>query len=280
MAHRDDPKKDPALRATLEELLTIWEDRPSALASVGRGRKVTPARLAVVLSLAAHTHRLTRAALLLSDAGADLEAVPLVRGALEHGLTTQWISQYEDAAVAGFANEHERQRRNFARTLLESGLRNAEEVAAVLDKPPAFEHSSADGAARSFQQLCGDFAPLGPQLYALYRVLSGLTHAGPAIVDSYLRPGEHVVVSVEPNKPLNDNSRMWILGVSCMWASRAADMLDRDRPHRERLRAIARQLGTAPVLKLHPDAWIRRASADRQARLRARAAVVAQPDGA
>lgn len=147
MVHRAEVQGVPTLRATLEELLAIWDNRPAEVTSVGRGRRVKPARLAVVLGLAAHTHRLARAALLLGDAGNELAAMPLVRGALEHGLTAQWICQYEDEAVAGFANEHERQRRNFAKTLLESGLRNAEEVAELLDKPPTTERSSADAAA-------------------------------------------------------------------------------------------------------------------------------------
>lgn len=90
MSERAEAERVGELRNTLDELLTIWDDRPDKT-SVGKDRPMEPARLAVVLAFASHTHRLARAAMHLHEAGMDLEAMPLVRVALEHGLTAQWM---------------------------------------------------------------------------------------------------------------------------------------------------------------------------------------------
>jgi hypothetical protein len=46
----------------------------------------------------------------------DLEAMPLVRGVLEYGLTAQWMFHNEAEALAGFINEQQRQAPTTART--------------------------------------------------------------------------------------------------------------------------------------------------------------------
>lgn len=243
------------LRSTLGELLTIWDDRPDKT-SVGKDRPMEPARLAVVLALASHTHRLARAAMHLHKAGMDLEAMPLVRGALEHGLTAQWMVHNEEEALAGFINEQQRQRRATGKAMLKIGWGEVEEVTSIIEKSVVVP-STGDGPARSFQQLCEDFDPMGSHMYAVYRALSGYTHAGHHIVDSYLNLGDTIKIRINPGKPLPTAAWLWTLCAGCMWASRAADMLDRNRPHRQPLRRIARVLRTPGTPDLHPKAWLR-----------------------
>ncbi len=255
MSDRAETERVEELRSILDELLMIWDDRPEKT-SVGKGRTIEPARLAVVLALASHTHRLARAAMTLHAVDMDLEAMPLVRGVLEYGLTAQWMFHNEAEALAGFINEQQRQRRAAGKTILELGWGNADEITAIIEKATGFP-STGDGPARSFQQLCNDFAPLGPQMYAVYRVLSGYTHVGYHVVDSYLAGGDRISIRIDPGESLAEISWLWTLCAGCMWASRAADMLDRNRPHREPLRRIARALKAPGTPDLHPKAWLR-----------------------
>ncbi|MFE2757017.1 DUF5677 domain-containing protein [Actinosynnema sp. NPDC059335] len=113
------PKPDASSGSgkTLDELLTIWDDRPDKT-SVGKDRPMELGRLTVVSGLASHIHCLARAVMRLHEAGMDLEAMPLVRGALEHGLTAQWMLHNEEEALAGFVNEQQRQRRATAKAML------------------------------------------------------------------------------------------------------------------------------------------------------------------
>ncbi|MCR3748985.1 DUF5677 domain-containing protein [Lentzea californiensis] len=187
MSERAEAERVKELRRTLDELLTLWDDRPDKT-SVGKGRVVSPARLAVVLALASHTHRLARAAMHLHESDMNLEAMPLVRGALEHGLTAQWMFHNEEEALAGFINEQQRQRRAAGKAMLELGWGEVDEVTAIIENSVVIP-SAGDGPARNFQQLCDDFAPLGPQMYAVHRVLSGYTHVGHHVVDGAIPGG-------------------------------------------------------------------------------------------
>lgn len=255
MSERAEAERVEELWNTLGELLTIWDDRPDKT-SVDRGRQMERQRLAIVLALASHTHRLARAAMHLHEAGMDLEAMPLVRGALEYGLTAQWMVHNDEEALAAFVNEQQRQRRLTGEVLLRVGWGEVDKVTAVIDKS-VVAPSTGDALTRSFQQLCDDFAPLGPQMYAVYRVLSGHTHVGYHVVDSYLELDGGINIRTEPSKPLATVSWLWTLCAGCMWASRAADMLDRNRPHRQALRRIARVLRTPGTPTLHPRSWLR-----------------------
>jgi len=253
------------LWGVLDELLVIWDGRP-VQTSVGRGSRVTPARLAVVLAFASHTHRLARAVVHLHEAGMELEAMPLVRGVLEHGLTAQWMVNNEEA-LAGFVNEQQRQRRNTGQVMLRLGWGDTDEVAAIIAKS-VMVPSTGDGPARVFQQLCEDFDPLGSELYAAYRVLSSLTHPGNHIVDSYLDLGSDdsnaITIRVAPHEPLATVTWLWTLCAGCMWASRAADMLDRNRPYRQPLRRIAKALRVPGTPDLHERTWLRRQGGTRK----------------
>jgi hypothetical protein len=264
MSDHAETERVEELQSILGELLTIWDNRPGKT-SVGKGRKIEPARLAVVLALASHTHRLARAAITLHEAHMDLEAMPLVRGVLEYGLTAQWMFHNEAEALTGFINEQQRQRRAAGKAMLDLGWGDPAEIAGIVEKaigPP----STGSGPARSFQQLCDDFAPLGPQMYAVYRVLSGYTHVGYHVVDSYLAAGDKITIRVNPGESLPAVNWLWTLCAGCMWASRAADMLDRNRPYRAPLRRIAQALQTPATPDLHPKAWLRGRGASRKTR--------------
>ncbi|MFD9703868.1 DUF5677 domain-containing protein [Lentzea sp. NPDC059081] len=255
MPERVEAERVEELWSTLDELLMIWDDRPEKTA-VSRGRQMELPRLAVVLGLASHTHRLARAAVHLHKAGMDLEAMPLVRGTLEHGLTAQWMLHNDAEALAGFVNAQQRRRRAMGEAMLGVGWGEVDEVTEIIEKSVVVP-STGDAPAKNFEQLCEDFAPLGSSLYLVYRSLSGYTHAGHHIVDSYLIPGDTISIRIDPEKPLPVAAWLWTLCAGCMWASRAADMLDRDRPHRQALRRIARVLRTPGTLDLHPNAWLR-----------------------
>ncbi|RDI35387.1 DUF5677 domain-containing protein [Lentzea flaviverrucosa] len=264
MSERAEAERVEELCSTLDELLMIWDDRPEKT-SVGRGRQMELPRLAVVLGLASHAHRLARAALHLSKAGMVLEAMPLVRGTLEHGLTAQWMLHNDAEALAGFVNAQRRQRRALGKAMLGVGWGELDEVTEIIENSEVIP-STGDAPARHFEQLCDDFAPLGSSMYVIYRALSGYTHAGHHIVDAYLVPGDTISIRIAPEKPLSTATWLWTLCAGCMWASRAADMLDRDRPHRQALRRIARVLRTPGTPDLHSKAWLRSRGVTRKAK--------------
>lgn len=259
------------LRALLDELLAIGEDFPEQ-AQIPRGRPMDPVRLRTIIALGMHTVRLSRAVATLTDAGMHLETGPTVRSVLEFGLTAQWMVQYGEETSSAFFTEAQRQRRALKMSIEEVQKIMQLDAAALLDLMEQdmrfkIDGTSADQSARHFQKLCEDFAN-GKALYMVYRLLSGLVHVGPTVVEGYV-DAEDGPLSFRTEATHWDDDKIWLSQTCCglVWALRAVDMLDRKHPRRERLRPAARELGIPLELRLSTDARVCREQ-DRQRRKR------------
>jgi len=251
------------LRAVLGELLSLWENGPDQ-AKTPRGRPYTEARVKAVTALAAHTHRLGSAVALMIDHGFALETAPTVRSVLEHGLTTQWIMQYGDDAMYGFVNEAQRQRKAAGATLSKlveaMKLDEARAVADALGQETLGPKSAADDAARSMQKLSDDFTG-GQAYYFMYRTLSQFIHPGPMIAEAYIDSHDLPQIRLTPHPIRRPMNWLYVTCTGVLWAARAADILNKEHPHREILRRHARRLGVPLELKLSEVAWLRREQA-------------------
>lgn len=250
---------DPAeLRAMARDLIASWDERPGQVTFNARRE---PASF-TVLAFANHVHRLAPRIVDLLEDGLLLEATPLLRLAYETSITAQWLWLFPDA-IAAFANEGMRQRRAVAETLRKTTFASATEMAAAVTKdlPDDRVPSNSDPAGKHFYQRCLDMKEAGEDAYALYRLLSQYSHPSMYLSDFYLRrlPDESLP-SLEFNEAAQlDTHLSWAhLTCACLvWAGRAVDMADRQRPRREQLRSAAKRLGVPVKFSMSKDAWLR-----------------------
>ncbi|MFF3224059.1 hypothetical protein ACFYV7_14800 [Nocardia suismassiliense] len=212
----------------------------------------------VVLAFAVHTHRLGEMVLDLVERDTSMVLVlPSVRACYETALTSHWIAQSADAAVALF-NEEIRQRRNLAKTLRSASspaMAGFADHIAHTDLPDALTSSSAQ--AKSVERMLQDFGSVGTDAYAYYRLLSGYSHPGGSLADQYLEDHQTspFTLRLEPSDPLTPDSGIYLIGCCLVWAGSAARYIQHDpRRRRQELRDAATDLGISPDLHLGPQA--------------------------
>lgn len=252
---RADGMTEQELLAVADGLLAGW-DRPVDMSG---DRAKHPESTLVVYGLAAHVHRLARAYLTLYRNGMVLEAMPLLRAAFEAAITCAWANEMPDALPA-LENENHRRWKALVDTL--SGPRwPVDEETRSRWQAVSREAgtTSSDGSARIFQRLCDDLVQGGDQAYGLYRIMSADTHPTLSVVFRYLRPPgpSHVNLSPEPTPDSTPERWLLLLCASMVWAGRAFDFHDRDRPRRHELRHAARALRVPESLVLTSEARLR-----------------------
>lgn len=255
--------------ARLRELWEARADRSSDFAK--RDRRPNLTQFVGIHGLAAHTYRVGGHSLAMFDDGLELEAMPLVRVAYECAVTAQWLANATDGANA-WVNEGDRVRRATGLTLRQttSELMRATGEKFLTD-PVTPAVTSSDAQARSFQQMCNDLTPGGPELYAYHRLMSRYCHASVHVVDEYLDltpAGDGVQALRLTAKTGETGTWRYFIALSMLWAARAVDFIDTSRQHRSALRAQARRLTVTSELHLTPAAQSRMA-ADERARRRA-----------
>ena len=272
-AERDDLGRPSfeVLRPMLDSLLILWDDAPPQ-ARMPRERDYGPDHVLTVLGLAAHAHRMGHAVAQLVDAGFTIETAPMVRSIYEYGLTAQWMAQYGGNALLGVLTEEVRQRAAAA-ALIENlpSVRDrpgAEEVLHGLRENLGVPGTEAKHGARSFQELCRDLDE--ESLYLAYRALSGYVHAGPTTAAFYREVGDEPGLQLTPREVEHDTTWLFHTCTGLVWAARAADLLDMQRPRRQPLRRAARTLGIPPELHLSANARKRRDRDQAEARRRQR----------
>ena len=244
------------VRKVARSLLTSWDERdPTTTIKLGNGRRVP--RFVVTHGLAAHTHEVTAAALDLLDQDRDLAAMPLVRAAFESALTAHWVALTADGWAA-FMNEEIRQRAAHVSTLAAAASQAFRDAASTLSYGD-LARLDTTASARNFHSICWDLAPGGEDAYAVYRLLSHMSHASVMVVEQYVdeidsSPG--VALRVEPKRS-DPAIWIWFLATSLVWAGRAVDYFDTKHQRRSELRAAARALGTPSELKLSERAVVR-----------------------
>lgn len=257
--------------ARLQELWDARADRSTEFAK--RDRRPNLAQFVGIHGLAAHTYRVGGHALAMFDDGLELEAMPLVRVGYECGVTAQWLANAADGANA-WVNEGERVRRATGLTLRQTAselMRATGDEFLARTTVPA--DTSSEAQARSFQQMCNDLTPGGPELYAYHRLMSRYCHASVHVVDEYLDltpDGDDVQALRIVAKAGETDTWRYFVALSMLWAGRAVDFIDTSRQHRSALRAQARRLTVTSELHLTPAAQARMARDERERRIAAR----------
>lgn len=245
-----EPTTDPErIVEIINELLDEWDDLTSAgeLSLKPRRSKTYP-QAATILALTAHVHESVRALLPNLPHGLTAVNAPIARSALESALTVMWIDRKPDAAAA-FTNENARQRRAIATRLREAGDHAQAARVVHVDDPEWATAPDSKAEARQFEQLA---KALGANdLYLMYRILCGLTHASPGLADEYLNSGGDLVPFHFSPKPTPIGRGMsasltWLLAACLLWSARRVDYLDGRNSRRSGLRAHGRELGTDP----------------------------------
>lgn len=238
-----------------DSLFRGWEAGMSDDLQGTRRREKSYQQVAVTFGLAAHAHNVASAALELIRCDRVLVAMPLVRSVYECSLKAHWVSQAPDAAAA-FVNEDLRQRRAHVETLRRT--RTLSQFADDMEKQ-LVESFDTNSSAKQFENICNDLRPGGADAYALYRLLSQLSHATVAVADFYLEPHETSPIALRAFPAEEPSGKSWAFTVACslVWAGRAVDYLDQRAPRRSELRASARRLGITSELHLTPSAYQR-----------------------
>jgi hypothetical protein len=177
------PSIDESCKA-IRRLITLWEEQNS-LGTVEiplmEGRPLVGVTIHI---MAQHSVALSESVLVLTSAKMFLESAPLIRLTMECAVTAAWLSITPNA---GNAARHEDARNRLA--TINSIFEDPERVDGDLQEEAKAtvvelaEHKS--DAARYFEKRCKKIAG-GEKLYALYRMMSGFSHAGIGLTDLYL----------------------------------------------------------------------------------------------
>ncbi|WP_422387547.1 DUF5677 domain-containing protein [Arthrobacter sulfonylureivorans] len=221
-----------------------------------RGRKTYERQVALVLGLTAHTMETARLVQdLAAREGLSVTTMPLVRASLESAVTAVWIAQVEDAAEA-FGHQHAKQE-----ILLFDQFRATGDptwthlLEAMEPRSYDFGATTSHHQAKHFHSRCQDLQG-GMTIYALYRALSGWSHASVRVADEFLlhtnrRDDGNTTFALRPKASPFEGQDTWMFvsALSALWASRAVNYLTRDHARRSLLRRAARELGVPLDLK-------------------------------
>ena len=208
-----------AVRQTIDDLTAAWTRFNIRNRGYNLSRpteKAAPARYLAVLGLGAHVFSASAQATVLLDPGNGMVAGPLVRLMFEAGVTAVWVAEHE-GAWQGFFNESSRQKRNLLKGM--ASVVPGEDLDQLnIDLELDDTH---DDPARHFERRCHEFTR-GEQLYAHYRMLSAVCHAGAVLSDPYLSvaPNGQVTGFHENPDPALDPHQIftWLAGVSLHFA--------------------------------------------------------------
>jgi hypothetical protein len=232
----------------LDELLEGWTafvgDPNTVLSRWGKRQEL---QVTAVITLVSHVHATAAHLRPALPDGLTIVHMPLVRSILDATLTAVWCDEVADGANA-LVNEAARQRANLIETLQQTqtfGKITDELQISDQDRLPSSSNQQARSAKERFDDIALDGA------YALYRLLSGMSHISTETIDAYLYPvpADHSVrVKVNPDPmPI---SAAWTHLIACclMWSGRVVEYLDSSHARRSDLRRAARELGVKDVL--------------------------------
>lgn len=238
-----------ALALVLDQLIEGWvhmvdDDGPSL--SDWRGR--TDEQVATIMALTAHVHSTAIILRPVLPDGLTIAHMPLVRSIFEATMTVVWCDEVADGAAA-MINEGSRQRLNLRDSL--AGTKSMTELASKIGVGVGSLPTSSAQQSRHVEARCADVALDGA--YALYRMMSSMSHASIETIDAYLdnasfRPGQRLDVKSNPGVLGSSFSWAHMVAPCLVWSGRVTDYLDRGRTRRNDLRRIARVLDVAPEL--------------------------------
>jgi hypothetical protein len=246
----------------LDRLLAHWDSLNVSQPSL-RGRPdVTPARALTIWGLAAHAHAQARFVRQLGAAG--VEVAPMVRTAYECALSAQWIITRGPRALPAFLNEGARQRLNLGKSMREAQWAGMTQEIVDQLEAERLPKGDLDDQAKQVHKIIDDFH-IGPTLYAVYRFLSGFSHAGISVVDAYQTddPSSPVGLALlRTGRLAGVGSWVWILVWTLVWAGRALDWITLGSPSRHFYKGIARESGMPGAVLVPTQAARAQAFAD------------------
>ena len=237
----------------LRELLTIWQTGATSVdVPLIEGSALTGVAIHM---LAQHTVALTESIILLTESQMHLQSVPLIRLSIECGITAAWLSIAPNAGNASH-HESERNRHEIIKALFEDPSMRDEEL---LSEVKEIVHGLAghrSAAAQYFKKRCSQIVG-GEKMYVAYRILSGYSHAGIPLIDSYLvdvpKDANNVFgISLleESNYPAMDVSLGYQVAMLCL-ALTAWDNITKGESRAEALEDIATRFGIGRGIELN-----------------------------
>lgn len=243
----------------LEQLCSGWDEvvRKKPLMRGLRERPTYERQAALILGLTAHTFETARLVQeMATDRKLSATTMPLIRACLESSVTAMWVAQVDDAAEA-LGHVHSRQEELLFDQFRSTGDPTwAQLLASMEPRSYAFGPTNSNPQAKSFEARCKDLE-FGSTIYALYRVLSGWCHPSVRLADEYVIDTQKLETEEGMNfglltraKPVDDQDTwLFIVAMSALWASRSFNFLTQDRAHRSALQRAARELGVPLHLK-------------------------------
>ncbi|PPF15252.1 hypothetical protein C5C94_08200 [Rathayibacter sp. AY1C3] len=239
---------------TLRRLCVLWDDH-AANPVTKYSTPVNTQTVIAVRALVAHAVDCGRAIATLYEAKQPLAAVPVIRTLMEDATTAAWLLKAPDG-WKGFTREGAEARRKLLNNIrqanpdLKPDLVGAE-LARAKELLNRFGEYTTDN---DFQQRARSVTGTD-RLYVLFRMASGVSHAGAKIVDLY--------TAADPGSPSGfgwfDQARhpqadMWLRVASALLvrALTAWDHVLAGNPLQERLTPLAERLGEAPSLTYGP----------------------------
>lgn len=222
-----------------------------------RERTTYERQAALILGLSANTFETARLVQTLANSRKlSATTMPLVRAALESAVTAMWVAQVDDAAEA-LGHEHSRQEELMFDQFRSTGDPTWAQLLESMEPPSySFGPTSSNPQARSFYSRCEDLE-FGSTIYALYRTLSGWCHPSVRLADQYIvgtktletEPGMNFGLLTRAKPFEDEDTWLFIVAMSALWASRSFNFLTQDRAHRSALQRAARELGVPLHLK-------------------------------
>lgn len=231
-------------RAVIRYLVALWDER-------ARDRKVTlPAehvRSGVVIrALVAHAVDMGRAIVTLYGASLPIAAPPLVRVLIEDSVTAGWLQLYPEKHRA-FLRKGVDQRRKFFEDVM-AWDPTASDVQHHLQEAKEISEALTGEGAYVIQQVINDLEH-NTNLYAVYRILTGQSHAGVGVVDLYTRDTPDTPTGLSFRSFGQARGAAGIVGTAAsmlLQAMIAWDCTLQERQWKQELTELATRLGVQP----------------------------------
>lgn len=233
-----------ANRAVIDELLAMWDsdgDFEVRIKHAPRGR--------AAFAFTANAYRYAKVIRRLWDEEIYAETVPLARTCFESAVLAAWVQQSDATVVDALLHETFRNGYNLMNQLKQAGVPVPAEIEArATALRSAIAKPAPDISVQKMEEMCQSFRA-GSQLYSIFRILSGETHALDAL-RRYLveENGELIPIKTAGDKPNGAEQTSYLVASSLVWAGRAADELELHHPHKKVLRRAARSLRCYPIL--------------------------------
>lgn len=233
---------DSILLDATDELIELWWQWVGTGSIHLRPRRDFPKsqrQAAVLITHTQHLFQLVKVIRPHLPRELPLTLVPVAREALETGIWILWVDRFEDAAEVAI-NEAERNRKNLKASMIKSSI-FPEGTSLEIPEWTRLD-SPSSGHTRSVESMT-DALKL-PELYAFYRMFSGLSHPGIEVSEQYLRAREDRAPMFRDAASPGIESVLAtrVLPLMLLKATRIITYLTDDKAQRRDVRGIARGL--------------------------------------